>query len=57
MQKKLLSLLVCAGLSSIAHATVTDKMIENDFEWAANERARILEEWQRRYATKTEAGG
>ena len=30
MQKKLLSLLVCAGLSSIAHATVTDKMIEND---------------------------
>ena len=30
MQKQLLSLLVCAGLSSIAHATVTDKMIEND---------------------------
>ena len=26
MQKKLLSLLVCAGLSSIAHATVTDQM-------------------------------
>lgn len=36
---------------------IRDKMIENDFEWAANERARILEEWQRRYATKTEAGG
>lgn len=31
MQKKLLSLLVCAGLASMAaHATVTDQMIEND---------------------------
>lgn len=30
MQKKLLSLLVCAGLASMAHATVTDQMIDND---------------------------
>jgi len=30
MQKKLLSLLVCAGLASMAHAGVTDKMIDND---------------------------
>ena len=30
MQKKLLSLLVCAGLASMAHATLTDQMIDND---------------------------
>ena len=30
MQKKLLSLLVCAGLASMAQAAVTDQMIEND---------------------------
>ena len=30
MQKKLLSLLVCAGLSSIAHATVTDELSEHE---------------------------
>lgn len=36
---------------------IRDKLIENDFEWAANERARILEQWQGRYATKTETGG
>jgi len=30
-------------------------MIDNDFEWAANNRKRILAEWQRRYDTKSEA--
>jgi iron(III) transport system substrate-binding protein len=30
------------------------KLIENDFEWAANNRARILEEWQSRYEAKSE---
>jgi len=33
---------------------IRDKLIENDFEWAANNRAAILEEWQARYATKSE---
>lgn len=35
--------------------TVIEKMIQNDFEWAANNRKAILEEWQKRYDTKTEA--
>ncbi len=34
---------------------ITEAMIENDFEWAANNRKRILAEWQRRYDTKSEA--
>lgn len=29
-------------------------MIENDFEWAANNRAAILEEWSRRFDNKSE---
>ncbi|WP_207101159.1 putative 2-aminoethylphosphonate ABC transporter substrate-binding protein [Paracoccus shandongensis] len=29
-------------------------MIKNDFEWAANHRAAILEEWSRRYDNKSE---
>jgi iron(III) transport system substrate-binding protein len=33
---------------------VAQHMIENDFEWAANNRARILEEWQKRYDAKSE---
>jgi iron(III) transport system substrate-binding protein len=33
---------------------VNAKLIENDFEWAANNRARILEEWQSRYEAKSE---
>ncbi|MCH5375787.1 MAG: putative 2-aminoethylphosphonate ABC transporter substrate-binding protein [Planctomycetes bacterium] len=32
-----------------------DAMIENDFEFAANNRAAILEEWQSRYDGKSEA--
>lgn len=31
-----------------------EKMIDNDFEYAANNRAAILEEWQKRYDSKTE---
>ena len=31
-----------------------DAMIENDFEWAANNRAAILAEWQSRYDGKSE---
>lgn len=31
-----------------------EKMIDNDFEWAANNRARILEEWSKRYDVKSE---
>jgi iron(III) transport system substrate-binding protein len=30
------------------------KMIKNDFEWAANNRAKILEEWSKRYDNKSE---
>ena len=33
---------------------LTDKMIENDFEWAANNRERILSEWIKRYDAKSE---
>ncbi|RKF16787.1 putative 2-aminoethylphosphonate ABC transporter substrate-binding protein [Roseovarius spongiae] len=31
-----------------------DAMIDNDFEFAANNRARILEEWQSRYGSKSD---
>jgi len=34
---------------------ITEAMIDNNFEWAATNRARILEEWQRRYDSKSEA--
>jgi len=34
---------------------LTDKMIDNDFEFAANNRAAILKEWQSRYDGKSEA--
>ena len=33
---------------------LVDSFIENDFEWAANNRARILEEWSARYDAKSE---
>ncbi|MDF2367984.1 putative 2-aminoethylphosphonate ABC transporter substrate-binding protein [Sneathiella sp.] len=32
-----------------------EKMIDNDFEFAANNRKAILEEWQKRYDSKSEA--
>ena len=35
-------------------AEVAEKMIDNDFEWAAQNRERILAEWQQRYAAKSE---
>ena len=31
-----------------------EAMIQNDFEWAANNRKAILEEWQKRYDSKSE---
>ena len=31
-----------------------DMMIDNDFDWAASNRSRILSEWQKRYDTKSE---
>ena len=31
-----------------------DHMIKNDFQWAALNRAKILAEWEKRYATKSE---
>ena len=34
-----------------------EKMIDNDFEWAANNRAKILEEWQQRYDSKSDPKG
>jgi iron(III) transport system substrate-binding protein len=34
-----------------------EKMIKNDFDWAAANRDRILAEWQKRYDSKTEAEG
>ncbi|GGO75419.1 putative 2-aminoethylphosphonate ABC transporter substrate-binding protein [Marinobacterium nitratireducens] len=34
---------------------VTERMIENDFSWAAANRARILEQWSSRYDAKSEA--
>ncbi|HQU68544.1 MAG TPA: putative 2-aminoethylphosphonate ABC transporter substrate-binding protein [Albidovulum sp.] len=35
-------------------ADLESKLIKNDFEWAANNRARILEEWTKRYDSKSE---
>ncbi|MFB2594141.1 putative 2-aminoethylphosphonate ABC transporter substrate-binding protein [Paracoccus sp. p4-l81] len=35
-------------------ADLRGKLIENDFEWAAAHRAAILEEWQKRYNSKSE---
>lgn len=35
-------------------ANVSEKMIANDFEWAANNRDAILEEWSKRYDSKSE---
>ncbi|NBN63163.1 putative 2-aminoethylphosphonate ABC transporter substrate-binding protein [Microvirga tunisiensis] len=35
-------------------ANVEAKMIRNDFEWAATSRKSILEEWSKRYDTKSE---
>jgi len=33
---------------------IESKMIDNDFEWAANNRSAILDEWKKRYDTKSE---
>ena len=33
---------------------MTAKMIKNDFDWAAKNRKRILEEWEKRYGAKSE---
>jgi iron(III) transport system substrate-binding protein len=33
---------------------IIEKMIDNDFEWAARNRERILAEWSRRYEAKSE---
>ena len=33
---------------------ILDKMIKNDFAWAAKNRRRILKEWQKRYDAKSE---
>lgn len=43
----------------VAHipADLKDKMIENDLEWAANNRKTILEEWSKRYDSKSESKG
>ena len=38
-------------------ANLLEKMIDNDFEFAANNRKAILEEWQKRYDAKTEPKG
>ena len=35
-------------------ANIPEKMIENDFDWAATNRERILAEWQKRYDAKSE---
>ena len=35
-------------------ADLKDKLIKNNFEWAASNRAAILKEWQRRYDSKSE---
>lgn len=36
---------------------ILDAMIENDFEWSAQNRERILKEWQSRYDSKSEPKG
>jgi len=33
---------------------LVDSMIDNDFEYAASNRSSILEEWQKRYDSKSE---
>jgi iron(III) transport system substrate-binding protein len=35
-------------------ADFASRMIDNDFEWAANNRASILAEWTKRYDGKAE---
>jgi iron(III) transport system substrate-binding protein len=51
------------GIPGIAKAVeyfpegITEAMIDNDFEWAANNRTKILEEWSKRYETKSEPKG
>ncbi len=35
-------------------ANLEASMIDNDFEWAANNRSKILEEWTKRYDSKSE---
>ncbi len=35
-------------------AGIAEAMIDNDFEWAANNRVAILTEWQKRYDSKSE---
>jgi len=35
--------------------TLLEKMIVNDFEWAANNRKKILAEWLKRYDSKSDA--
>jgi len=48
------------GISELAQPVeyfppnVAEKMIDNNFEWAAENRKRILAEWQKRYDTKSE---
>ena len=48
------------GISELAQpvehfpANIPEKMIDNDFEWAATNRQRILQEWQQRYDNKSE---
>ena len=37
--------------------TLLEKMIDNDFEWSANNRALILEDWTKRYDSKSEPKG
>ena len=36
---------------------IRDKLIDNDFEWAATERSAILDQWQGRYGAKSEPNG
>ncbi len=38
-------------------ANIPEKMIDNDFEWAANNREAILAEWSKRYDAKSEPKG
>ncbi len=38
-------------------ADIKAKLIKNDFEWAASHRAAILEEWQKRFGSKSEPKG
>jgi iron(III) transport system substrate-binding protein len=51
------------GISALAKpvehfpAGILDAMIDNDFEWAARNRERILKEWQSRYDSKSEPKG